>query len=329
MNGALRAESAEAFMARALYDPEQGYYTRHIGAVGGTRADFSTAATLDGTLGRALGAWARTRLRESGVRALIEVGGGSGALARAVTGALPWWRRISYHLVEISGPLRACQQEALRGRRAFWHGSMEEALAACSGEAVVFSNELVDAFPCRQFEWSGGSWKEVAVEWGPEGAREVLRPVERLPQSVLLAQAPREGQRAEVQESYQHWLAGWARHWKRGVMLTIDYGHVLPPPPRLPLSGTLRAYFRQMRLEGEEVYRRVGRQDLTADVCFNDVRQWGESLGWRTRGLEQQSGWVRRWHPRAAGAMADAEGAGGVFWVLEQEAGALAACRSK
>lgn len=319
MSGAIRMESVEAFMARALYDPEQGYYTRHISDVGGGRADFSTAATLDGTLGHAVAAWARARLRETGVRALIEVGGGSGALAWVVTGSLPWWRRIAYHLVEVSGPLRARQEAALRGRRVAWHQTMEEALAACDGEAVIFSNELVDAFPCRQFEWRGGAWREVTVGWGPEGPVERLQPVECLPESTLLAQVPREGQRVEVQESYQKWLAGWSRHWKRGVMLTIDYGHVLPPPPRLPLSGTLRAYFRQMRLEGEEIYRRLGRQDLTADVCFNDVRRWGESLGWSTRGLERQGDWVRRWHPQAGGALADAGDAGGAFWILEQE----------
>jgi SAM-dependent MidA family methyltransferase len=321
MSGAARRETIEAFMARALTDPQEGYYTRHIAGVGCAQGDFSTAATLDGALGRAVAAWVRTRLRETGTRAVIEVGGGSGSLARAILGSFPFWRRTPYHLVEVSGPLRARQQEALRGRRAAWHGTMEEALAACGGRAVIVANELVDAFPCRQFEWRDGAWLEVALEWAGGAVRETMLPAGRLPDSELLALSARAGQRVEVQESYQRWLAGWAPAWKRGMMLAVDYGHVLPPAPRLPLSGTLRAYFRQMRLEGEEVYRRVGLQDLTADVCFNDVRRWGEALGWRTRSLERQGDWLRRWHADAHGTLADPQGAGGAFWVLEQEVG--------
>jgi SAM-dependent MidA family methyltransferase len=314
-----RRETIEAFMARALTDPQEGYYTRHIAGVGSARGDFSTAATLDGSLGRAVAAWVRTRLRETGTRAVIEVGGGEGMLARAILRSVPFWRRISFHLVEVSEPLRARQQELLRRWRVAWHEKMEEALAACGGRAVIVANELVDAFPCRQFEWRDGAWLEVGLEWTGREARETLLPVGHLPDSEMLALPARAGQRVEVQEAYQRWLAGWAPAWKRGVMLTVDYGHVLPPQPRLPLSGTLRAYFRQMRLEGEEVYRRVGRQDLTADVCFNDVRRWGEALGWRTRSLERQGDWLRRWEANCCSAMADPEGAGGAFWVLEQE----------
>jgi SAM-dependent MidA family methyltransferase len=34
------------FIARALYDPQRGYYTRRIRDVGGSRGDFATSATL-------------------------------------------------------------------------------------------------------------------------------------------------------------------------------------------------------------------------------------------------------------------------------------------
>ena len=42
-------------MARALFDPERGYYTRHIKTVG-ARGDFSTSATLSPALGHAIAA---------------------------------------------------------------------------------------------------------------------------------------------------------------------------------------------------------------------------------------------------------------------------------
>lgn len=313
-------ETVEAFMTRALYDPAQGYYTRHVAGVGGRRADFSTVATIDEVLGAALGAWARSRLREAGLRAVIEVGGGNGALGKAVIRRLPWWPRVDYHVVEVSAPLRAVQQKALVGRRVWWHETIGSALAACGGRALIFSNELVDAFPCRQFERRDGVWEEVGVEW--DGGRYVgeFRAKAALPEARMLNEAAREGQRVEVHEAYRRWLGTWAPSWREGWMLTIDYGYRLPPLPRLPWSGTLRAYFRQMRLEGEEIFRRVGRQDLTADVCFNDVQMWGEAAGWRTIRLEPQADWVKRW-VRRGGVADDPDGAGNAFWVLEQRCG--------
>lgn len=324
MTAPRRTETIEAFMSRALYDPLDGYYARHIAGVGGREADFRTCATGDATLGRALGAWARRRLSETGVKAMIEVGGGSGELARHVLSGLPWWKRIRFIMVEKSGPLREQQMKILAGKKVDWHETMESALKACGGCALIYSNELVDAFPCRQLEWHASQWWERAVEWTDQGARETRLPVSQLPDSLWIKEKPREGQRVEIHQSYAHWLRSWASAWRRGLMLTIDYGYGLSPLPRLPWSGTLRAYFRHLRLEGEEIFRRVGQQDLTADVCRDDVRRWGEALGWHTRGLMSQAEWIACWSSQHSSPVADADGIGGAFWVLEQECGASA-----
>lgn len=132
----------------------------------------------------------------------------------------------------------------------------------------------------------------------------------------------REGQRIEVHQSYHRWLRKWATAWREGYQLTIDYGYVAEPPPRLALSGTLRAYFQHLRLEGEEIYRRMGRQDLTADVNFTDLERWGLGLGWMTESLQTQAEWLQgvdhRARPVPAPRLGDADDAGGAFWVLEQ-----------
>ena len=57
------AEPFSQFMARALFDPERGYYTRHIRTVG-SRGDFSTSATLSPSLRGAAAAWLKS---ESGL----------------------------------------------------------------------------------------------------------------------------------------------------------------------------------------------------------------------------------------------------------------------
>ena len=57
----------------------------------------------------------------------------------------------------------AALQRKLLGRRAHWHATPAVALAACGGRAVIFSNELVDAFPVRRFQLAADGWRELAV----------------------------------------------------------------------------------------------------------------------------------------------------------------------
>ena len=48
------AISFERFMSEALYHPAFGYYSANIDAIGGSRGDFSTSATMSPLLGRAI-----------------------------------------------------------------------------------------------------------------------------------------------------------------------------------------------------------------------------------------------------------------------------------
>jgi hypothetical protein len=43
----------------------------------------------------------------------------------------------------------------------------------------------------------------------------------------------------------------------------------------------LRAYRDQNRLTGGSVYELPGRQDITADVNFDDLQHWARELGWK------------------------------------------------
>jgi len=324
----------EAFMALALYDPELGYYARHVSDVGGSRADFATAATLTGALGQGIARWIeeeRRHHRWGGPLHLVEVGGGDGSLAATVLRSLGWFGRrgLRYHLVEVSDPLRARQRERLRRRRVEWHGRVEDALAAAGGRALVFSNELVDAFPAKwlRYDASAGTWREIWVEYHPgAGLRERLRPLEPplSPEdcSALALPGAAEGQRIEVQPAYRDWLRGLAGAWREGSLLTIDYGGTPAEIYRRRPGGSLRAYWRHQRLEGGEVYRRVGRQDLTVDVNFDDLRRWGEAMGFETVASESQREFLRRYgsgtDPMAHSA------AGEAFRVLWQRREAVA-----
>jgi len=318
--------SFERFMQVALYHSEHGYYAKYAQDVG-KRGDFSTAATLHPVLGKAIARWA---LAQGGVCQWIEVGAGNGDLARTILRDIGWWRRRRrcYRIVEVSPALRALQQERLKGYPVTWHDTVRDALDASGGEALVFSNELVDAFPCVRLEWNGEQWKELGLRITVESSAEALRE----PQARVRPYLPepwagiRKGQRCEVHVAYREWLAEWLPALRWGHLLTIDYGgeDVCRRWPR----GTMRAYFRQESYDGGEVYQRVGRQDLTADVNFSDLRRWGEELGMKERAFLTQREFVLGQLPGlkvgndpALAFLLDEEGAGGAFRVLWQACG--------
>ena len=300
--------SFEKFMAKALHDPEIGYYARRISGVGRT-GDFTTAPMLSDAPARAIAAWAARALRETDCRDLIEIGPGEGKLAAGVLENLPWHRRwkTRLHLVETSAPL-AERQRKLLGNRATWHRDMIRALAACQGNAVIFSNELVDAFPVRRFQKTVAGWQELAVHFDAQRrAHESLLPPAPLPDSSgFLASHPL-GQCIEVHDSYRRYLTEWLPAWKSGRMLTIDYGAAAETLYHRRPSGTVRSYLLQQRLEGPAIYENPGRQDLTADVNFTDLQNWSRP-------------WIRQQQITSFGEFLDSalDECGTAFLVLDQ-----------
>ena len=267
----------EEFMARALHDPVHGYYARRITAVGRC-GDFTTAPMLSETPARAIAKWVARALRETRCRDLIEIGPGEGTLAAVVLKNLPlglrWKTRL--HLVETSRPLAARQRDLL-GHRATWHLTMGQALAACGGNAVIYSNELVDAFPVRRFQKTALGWQELAVRIDAlQHAHELLLPPAELPDSSAFLDSHPPGQWVEVHESYHRELAAWMPGWHSGRLLTIDYGSEIQDLYHRRPRGTVRGYLHQQRLEGPAIYANPGRQDLTADVNFTDLRNWSQ-----------------------------------------------------
>lgn len=313
------AESFAAFMARALHDPQRGYYARRIQGIGGQRGDFATAATLSPLLGQGIAAWLRESKRAMPeVRHVIEVGAGNGALTETVRKSLGWWGRrgLRWHIVETSVALQEQQKQRL-GASVEWHSRLEEALEACAGAAFIYHNELLDAFPVRIVQCHDGEWQEVFVEFENGRASELLRTLEVIPGFSVLAHMPQHSQqRCELHQSVRDWLHGWVPKWKRGAMLTVDYGDLFPALYRRRPRGTLRAYLMHQRLEGMAIYENVGRQDITADVNFTDYRAWAAQLGLIEIGFASQAEFLQARVPGASGPMLDPQGAGGAFKVV-------------
>ncbi len=309
----------DEFMRRALYDPHKGYYARHIPGLG-HRGDFTTIPVITDALAKRIAAWIAASLRETGCRDVIEIGPGGGHLAQAVRLHLPWHIRLRtrFHLVEISQPLRNAQQQRL-GTAVRWHDTPHTALAACHNRAVIYSNELVDAFPVRRFRKTEAGWRELGIH-SPKDApsREILLSPAPLPASSSFHLPHPNGQIIEVHDSYRIWLESWLPLWHAGRMLTIDYGNAADHLYQRHPHGTLRAYLLHQRITGPGILENPGRQDLTADVNFTDLMSW--SNHW----MEQQH--LTKLHdfcgPTAPSWLHEESGPGYAFQVLDELRGA-------
>ncbi|MEO8055810.1 MAG: SAM-dependent methyltransferase [Acidobacteriota bacterium] len=330
----------ETWMDLALHDAELGYYARNIRTVG-PRGDFATASTLHPALGEAVAAWAAARRPALGGAFarwdLVEAGPGSGALAEAVLASLPLLARrtVRLHLVETSPVLAAAQRGRL-GTRATWHATLEGALKACGGKAVVYASELLDAFPVQVLRWSGTGWQALWIsskgdewveEWRPASS-ELLGGAAAASAFSALSRPWPEGQRVEIapsvrslflsKESFSSLLSG--------SLLLLDYGDTIDRLYDRRPNGTVRGYAHHRRLEGEELYRWGGKADVTADVNFTDVAAWAAEAGFAVSPLETQGAFLAR-HVRDAAARAarepalafllDPRGAGSGFRALE------------
>ena len=316
----------ERFMELALYHPVHGYYSGHVSTIG-RAGDFSTATTIGDSLVRSVASWVKNEKKalSMSVAQIIELGGGTGRLASGIFRAFMPWQQIRYQIVEISEPLRHLQQRELRGRNVLWKNSVEAALEAAKGEAILISNEFVDAFPCQRFVREGQTWKEISLALEDDLWKEQYTESRDLPDSSTFTMKYASGQRIETLRSYRKWLGRLVAHLRRGAILTIDYGGSPEEIYRRRPGGTLRAYFRHQRVDGMGIYLRPGRQDLTSDVNFLDLTRWGEQLELETVQLNNQSQFIRTWakEPSASQKLADQyiseeSGMGKAFKVLHQ-----------
>lgn len=264
--------SWERVMELALYDESEGYYSVHVPGIG-ARGDFSTTATMSDLLARRLVAHWRETCRLLGRRLpIIEIGGGNGDMALSIARELGFWGRLRarYYMVDRSPALRRLQA-LVGGNFVRVYPDIEAALRHAGGRAFIFSNELADAFPARQFRYSGGAWKELGLSIQGGCIVEAERPCTQLPESSALTRWAQEGQVVETLESYHRWYAAWQPLWKCGVHITIDYGETCDTLYYRRPAGTLRGYKAHTLLGKAELIPLAGHCDMTSDVNFTDL----------------------------------------------------------
>src|SRR5262249_23132447 len=145
---------------------------------------------------------------------------------------------IEYWILEPSPVRRGWQQKTLAGFSSHvrWFAGLDDLKLKTQNSklnGVLFSNELLDAFPVRRFGWdaNGEKW----VEWGVALAVEICvwekieAPSRECPSSIrdlpssLLDVLP-DGYSIENSPAAENWWREAAGILERGKWLAIDYG---------------------------------------------------------------------------------------------------------
>jgi SAM-dependent MidA family methyltransferase len=286
------------FMSTVLYDPQDGYYATSDERT--TRAgDFLTAPEMHPIFGVTLAAQveeAWERLGRPAPFILREEAAGSGALGLAileqlVTTGSPAASAIRYLPIE-AGSLReaAVRRRVMGAGFGGWLADPPRQERPMIG--MVLANELLDALPVHRLLLRAGELCELHVDWRDGWFAEVALPPSTPAPGVALARVGvrlHEGQVAEVGLAAAAWVRSLGSRLERGLAMIIDYGHPAGTlyDPELRPRGLLRTYRRHH--VGDDPYRFVGEQDLTAHVDWTSLELAASDVGLDVLGRTTQA----------------------------------------
>ncbi len=285
----------DRFMALALYAPGLGYYAnslRKFGLTPETGSDFATAPEISPWFGRTLSHQVAQALQVSQTDQVWEFGAGSGALALQLLETLGDAVQ-RYTIVDLSGSLRARQQETLKNfaHKVQWVDALPEQL-----QGVVVGNEVLDAMPVQLLVRKSGVWHERGVVW-QEGASEPIQwqdrvtdlrpPVEVPGEHDYLTEIHNQAE-AFVSTLADRFNASVAATGKGGAAFLIDYGfpenEYFHPQRHM---GTLMCH--QLHKADTDPLQDVGAKDITAHVNFTGIALAAQDAGLHVLGYTSQA----------------------------------------
>lgn len=276
-------------MELALYHPDHGFYSTLQGF--GASGDYITSPELHPAFGALLGRQAIDLWQRLGCPApfrILEVGGGSGALARALVDHLRQEApqlagALAYTMDEPSPSLTAVQRRTLGDCPVRW--------GTPDGDVhLVLANEVVDALPVYRVVIRDGTPRELRVASTAAGTlcwvEDEVAPAEVQAYFAALDLMPPEGAVAEVNAGLAPWVAALAGWLTRGLALVVDYGYPAAELFSRPM-GTLLTYFRHTL--GSDPLVRLGRQDISSHVDFTTLANAAHAAGLDVLGLVRQA----------------------------------------
>ena len=278
------------WMAEALYHPTLGYYNRSDLKRWGRSGDYRTSPERSELFAATFARYFVSLYRELGQPAeftIVEIGAGNGEFAAGVLATLKRsysdiFNSTRYEIVETSRVSRRVAAERLHGFSD--HVEFAESHDLRPREpGIVFTNELLDAFPIHRLTILNGRLAELFVSLNSEGS--FIWTVDD-PSSQELVDAYRshvpqltEGQVIELNLGISDWFRRIAQILKSGYLITVDYGHEaesLYSSTEHP-HGTLRAFRSHQFVE--DVLSDPGEYDITSSVDWTFVKSEGKQYG--------------------------------------------------
>jgi SAM-dependent MidA family methyltransferase len=291
------------FMELALYCPKLGYYETKTDSIG-RRGDFYTSASVGELFGQLLAfqfaEWLEELKSKSSRLKIVEAGAHNGQIARDI---LTWlqscrptlFEELEYGMIEPSTTRQEWQRETLKSfdGKVHWLSGLDWELL----DGIIFSNELLDAFPVHRLGWD--SRQKKWFEWGVTGDAgqfawaKIPKTGLKLPPLILNLPAPLlevlpDGYTIEINPAAEAWWRVAAKSLNHGKLMAVDYGLTddeLFLPSRN--NGTLRAFFQHHF--ADDLLANPGEQDLTAHVNFSAIQRAGEEAGLTTGFFSSQA----------------------------------------
>ncbi|WP_270179262.1 SAM-dependent methyltransferase [Alkalihalobacillus sp. CinArs1] len=297
-NSAEKAISYERFMEISLYD-EEGYYGTNRKKTG-KAGDFYTSPGVHEVFSRVMGRALATAIETDVLHpSIVEIGAGEGEFLLSCLDEIQsfdkeLYKRLTYYVVETSPYHRKIIENKTKNLdKVMVYSSIEELKSELkSFEGIIFSNELLDAFPVRVVEKKNGMLYEVLIGLSEIDGKliEVYKPCT---DSAILIWIENygflmnEGQRIEVPLYMMSWFISIANWMKKGRIYTIDYGYTDDEwnhPARS--SGSLRGYYKHQLVQNP--LENIGEMDLTTHIPLDALRRIGEEHHFRCLECEVQ-----------------------------------------
>ena len=281
------------WMKAALYDEREGYYCRRDIVRRGRLGDYRTAPERTPLFAATFARYFAKLFAESGSPAnwtIIEVGAGFGEFAAGVLRSLrarhpKVYAATQYLLDEFTEDGRERAQANLAGFEDKYEFFRFRDAGKPIAVGVIFSNELIDAFPVHRIKNNNGVLRSLSVGvddrdrfiWVETDLEpSIAEYCERVKLHLDL------GRITEINPDADVFVAHAAELLSRGYVITVDYGDerqsLLSDPYRR--QGTIRAaYHHQM---SGDVLREPGRRDLTTTIDWTQLREAGDRAGLRT-----------------------------------------------
>lgn len=291
------------WMKVALYDPGQGYYCNVAQKKWGREGDYRTSPERSSLFASTFARYFAGLYEGLGRPSrwtIVEAGAGDGRFAHGML------QTLYRFFPAVFAATRFVVNDISRGsiglaRDRLQSFSQTVEFSERLGEfeldpGIVFSNELLDAFPVHRVSMHHGELQEFYVDTGAnEDFCWTLGPLStpRLREYFEGQSALVEGQVVEANLGIEDWFGRVAARLRHGYIITVDYG--LPAEENQPMTAagsssrsreTLRSFYRHQIVD--DLLSRPGEQDLTASVDWTSVKRAGERLGFEVKDFARQ-----------------------------------------